>query len=286
MGDAHRNLAVTNCVSAMRDVLSRAMTYVHPRAMTNVRRRCIQRRCRMNKRNTKNTWWIDSQTFVGGPLYKASACAYSRPAAHLLLEQKEVPLKRFPRLVVMPALLIAVSACQHAPTKSKIAPYDAWMASAEAGIRAQDVVSAKASFRKAAEFDTGAKEPWRRLAELDFNAQNYGPAITEAQEVLKRDPMDSTAQSVLTVSGLRVALDALGMIHSESDPKGPAHLEAAKVAKKLRETLGQDLLTPPKKKRKSTRSPATVAADAPHGAAVTRGLSDSSDPFSALRADN
>lgn len=160
------------------------------------------------------------------------------------------------------------------------------MARAEASIRAQDVASAKASFRKAAEFDTTSKVPWRRMAELDFNAQDYGPAITEAQEVLKRDPMDTTAQSVLTVSGLRVALDALGLIHSESDPKGPAHLEAAKVAQKLRETLGQDLLLPPKKKRRTAKSAATTAAEQARGAAVTRGIQDSSDPFSALRADN
>jgi tetratricopeptide (TPR) repeat protein len=196
-------------------------------------------------------------------------------------------LKRFSKLAALPALIFAVSACQQAPTKSTLAPYDMWMASAEASIRAQNVTSAKIDFRRAVDADPQAKEPWRRLAELDFNAQDYGPAITEAQEVLKRDPMDSTAQSVLTVSGLRVAIDALGMIHSESDPKGPAHIEAAKVAQKLRETLGQDLLTPPKKKRKAVRSAAAAAAaDTRRGAAVTRGLSDSSDPFSALRADN
>lgn len=195
-------------------------------------------------------------------------------------------MKLFSKLAVVPALIVTLSACQQAPTRSALAPYDMWMANAEAGIRAQNVTSAKANFHKAAEAEPKAKEPWRRLAELDFNAQDYGPAITEAQEVLKRDPMDSTAQSVLTVSGLRVAIDALGMIHSESDPKGPAHLEAAKVAQKLRETLGQDLLAPPKKKRKAVRSPGAAAADTGRGAAVTRGLSDSSDPFSALRVGN
>jgi tetratricopeptide (TPR) repeat protein len=240
----------------------------------------------MNERSTKKTCGQNSQTCVGGHLYKASAIAGSAAKFSLSPSKRKFHLKRFSKLVVTPALIFSMSACQQAPTKSMLAPYDLSMASAEASIRAQNVVSAKENFRKAADADPQAKEPWRRLAELDFNAQDYGPAITEAQEVLKRDPMDSTAQSVLTVSGLRVAINALGMIHSESDPKGPAHLEAAKVAQKLRETLGQDLLTPPKKKRKAARSAATAAADTRQGAAVTRGLSDSSDPFSALRAHN
>jgi hypothetical protein len=157
------------------------------------------------------------------------------------------------------------------------------MAQAEASIRAQDVISAKASFRKAADADATAKEPWRRLAELDFNAQDYGTAITEAQEVLKRDPMDTTAQSVLTVAGLRVALDALGMIHRESDPKGPAHLEAAKVAQKLRETLGQDLLSPPKKKKKARRAPGIPLDESPRPSVPAASPPASGDPFSALR---
>jgi tetratricopeptide (TPR) repeat protein len=240
----------------------------------------------MNESNTKKACQKNSQTFVGGHLYKASAIAGHATTCSLSPSKRKFHLKRFSKLAVMPALIVALSACQKAPTKPALAPYDMWMASAEASIRAQNVASAKANFRKAAEADPKAKEPWRRLAELDFNTQDYGPAITEAQEVLKRDPMDSTAQSVLTVSGLRVAIDALGMIHSESDPKGPAHLEAAKVAQKLRETLGQDLLTPPKKKRKAVKSPGAAAADTRRGAAVIRGLSDSSDPFSALRADN
>lgn len=157
------------------------------------------------------------------------------------------------------------------------------MARAEASVRAQDVAGAKTNFRKASDADPTAKEPWRRLAELDFNAQEYGPAIVEAQEVLKRDPMDTTAQSVLTVSGLRVALDALGMIHRETDPKGPAHLEAARVARKLRETLGQDVLSPPKKKRKAKRVPAA----SPDGSVLLpgqeTGSGEAGDPFSALR---
>jgi hypothetical protein len=95
--------------------------------------------------------------------------------------------------------------------------------------------------------------------------------------------MDTTAQSVLTVSGLRVALDALGMIHRESDPKDPAHLEAAKVAQKLRETLGQDVLTPPKKKRKAKRIPAAPVDGVVPVPGPAAGSGESGDPFSTLR---
>lgn len=187
------------------------------------------------------------------------------------------------RPALVPALSIALVACAHTPKTPPIPPYDLWMAKAEASVRAQDVAGAKANFRKASEADPKAKEPWRRLAELDFNAQDYGPAIVEAQEVLKRDPMDTTAQSVLTVSGLRVALDALGMIHRETDPNGPAHLEAAKVARKLRETLGQDVLVPPKKKRKLKSVPSASPNSTMPLPGQEGGSAQPGDPFSALR---
>ncbi len=187
------------------------------------------------------------------------------------------------RPVLAPAFSLALAACAHSPKAPPVPPYDLWMARAEASIRAQDVDGAKVNFRKAAEADPAAKGPWRRLAELDFNAQDYGTAIVEAQEVLKRDPMDATAQSVLTVSGLRVALDALGMIHRETDPKGPAHLEAAKVVKKLRETLGQDVLAPPKKKRKARLPTPGVPTGAPPSPGQDAVRGQPGDPFSTLR---
>lgn len=187
------------------------------------------------------------------------------------------------RPALVPALSLVLVACAHNPKAPPVPPYDLWMAKAESSIRAQDVAGAKAAFRKATEADPAAKEPWRRLAELDFNAQEYGPAIVEAQEVLKRDPMDTTAQSVLTVSGLRVALDALGMIHRETDPKGPAHVEAAKVAQKLRETLGQDVLTPPKKKRKPKPAPAATPDGSVPMPGQGSGSGGAGDPFSTLR---
>jgi len=193
---------------------------------------------------------------------------------------RESQLKPTPRTLLMPALTLVLGACASAPKAPAIPPYDLYMAQADALVRSQDVAGAKAKFRKATEADTDAKAPWVRLAELDFNAQDYGPAITEAQEVLKRDAMDTTAHSILTVAGLRVALDALGMIHRESDPKGPAHMEAAKVAQKLRETLGQDLLSPPKKKRRTTKPVITMPLDESARPSVP---DVSPDPFNKLR---
>ena len=199
---------------------------------------------------------------------------------------RERILKIIPKLAVLPAVLLSLSACQHAPTAPKVPPYNQLMMSAEANIRAQDVPSAMGEFRKAAELDRSAKEPWRRMAELDFNEKKYGLAIAQSQEVLKRDPADATAQSILTVSGLRVAIESIALIQRESDPKGPAHVEAQKVVQKLRDTLGQDALNAPKKKRRAVRPSASAGLESAHGAAVTRGIPDSSDPFSSLRASD
>lgn len=190
-------------------------------------------------------------------------------------------MKALPRTLLAATLISVLSACATTPKAPAVPPYDLYMAQGESSIRAQDVVKAKASFRKAADADAGAIQPWVRLAELDFNTQDYGPAITEAQEVLKRDPANGTAQSILTVAGLRVALDALGMIHRESDPKGPAHMEAAKVAQKLRETLGQDLLSAPKKKRKVAKPAVILPLDESARPAVP---DVAADPFNKLRA--
>ena len=61
----------------------------------------------------------------------------------------------------------------------------------------------------------------------------YGPAITEAQEVLQRDNTDLTAQSILAVSGLRVSADALDQLRKVDEVKGSTRSEAESVAKTL-----------------------------------------------------
>jgi tetratricopeptide (TPR) repeat protein len=188
------------------------------------------------------------------------------------------------------ALLLASALVGCAENKPKPAPppptYDQLMQQADARYNAQDVDGAKALFSKAAAADPTHKEPWYRLAQIDFDQQSYGRAIVDAQEVLQRDPTDVNAESILTIAGLRVAVDALGRLHDESDQQGPAHMEAVKLAAKMRETLGQDVLVPPAtKKRHVVHHAAPVSTEA-NQTPATQGAAPSapasSNPFQAL----
>lgn len=189
------------------------------------------------------------------------------------------------------ALLIPVLAagCSTANTKPKPVPaptYDQLMQQAAARFDAQDANGAKALYSKAAERDPTRPTPWYRLAQINFDQQNYGRAIVDAQEVLQRNPADTNAESILTIAGLRVAVEALGRLHDETNLQGPAHAEAEKLAAKMRETLGQDVLVPPATvpKRKPRRRPTAVAdrpaepAKAPAATAAPAG----DNPFQSL----
>ncbi|KRE89294.1 hypothetical protein ASG87_02825 [Frateuria sp. Soil773] len=170
--------------------------------------------------------------------------------------------------------------------------YDQLMQQADTNLRTQNVDGARLFYTKAAAADPTRKEPWFRLAQLDFNQQNYGGAILSAQEVLQRDAADVDAESILTVAGLRVAVDALGRLHDEDNLQGPAHQEAEKLAEKLRETLGEEVLVPKKAvrtppKRRIARAPVTPAAAPAAGAdkpasEAAPAAPVSNDPFSGL----
>lgn len=174
-------------------------------------------------------------------------------------------------------------------------PYDQLMQQADARYDAQDIDGAKALYSKAAAADPTRENPWYRLAQINFDQQNYGRAIVDAQEVLQRNPSDSNAESILTVAGLRVAVQALGRLHDESNQQGPAHVEAEKLAAKMRETLGQDVLVPPQarqaERRPARRRVSHRAAHAPHPAAAPApapapSAPASDNPFQALPGGN
>lgn len=156
--------------------------------------------------------------------------------------------------VVLVLLTLALTGCSamRKPDQSPGA-YDQFMQQADALDKAHDIEGAKALYHKAAAADPTQAHPWYQLAQLNFDQKNYGRAIVNAQEVLKRNPSDSGAESILTIAGLRVAVEALSNLHDESDANGPAHVEAEKLAAKMRQTLGQNVLIPPAEKKPKHR---------------------------------
>lgn len=160
------------------------------------------------------------------------------------------------------------------------------MQEAQARYDQRDVAEATQLYRRAADLDPLAAEPWSRLAHIDFQRRHYGYAIVYAHEALRREPLDSSTQSLLTVSGLRAAGDALEQLRSEADENGPAHTEALNLAARMRDVLGQDALVPPAPRRKAKsrvrRRPSKPAAVIDGGHPDAGPLPVPANPFQAL----
>lgn len=138
-------------------------------------------------------------------------------------------------------------------------------------------------------------EPWGRLAKLYFDTGDYGNAIVAADEVLKRAPGEKQALSLRAVGGLRVATSALVALQGDAETTGSARLDASKLAKVLRESLGEDVLVPPvatiapkgrraagqTASRRTTPATTMPVQGAPRGA--SRSPTVSGDPFSILK---
>ena len=110
---------------------------------------------------------------------------------------------------------------------------------------------------EASRIDPAAKQPWLRKAQIHFEARQYGPAITQAQEALQRDVNDLTAQSILAVSGLRVSASALDQLRKANEVTGSTRSEAESVARVIHQALGEPILLAP------TAAGPAVPAEAP-----------------------
>jgi tetratricopeptide (TPR) repeat protein len=116
------------------------------------------------------------------------------------------------------------------------------MAAAEEAQKAGKQDLALQALDSAAKKDPESKLPWLKRAQIHFEARQYGPAISAAQEVLQRDEADLTAKSILAVSGLRVSAEALEQLRKANEVNGSTRTEAESVARLIREALGEPIL--------------------------------------------
>jgi hypothetical protein len=154
--------------------------------------------------------------------------------------------------------LVFLGACGStpAPVKAVLPPgYADLMASAEEAHRKGGVVEAMGFYERAAKADPSKKQPWVRIAQAQFDARNYGSAITASQEVLLRDTSDVTAKSIMAVSGLRVSAYALDQLRMANAVGGNTREEAQSLARIMRDSLGESILPP--------AVPSTTVADKP-----------------------
>jgi hypothetical protein len=155
---------------------------------------------------------------------------------------------RLAAVLVATSFSLVFGACSSAPpaVKAVIAPpgYTELMASAEEAHRKGGVVEAMGFYERAAKADPSKKQPWSRIAQAQFDARNYGSAISAAQEVLQRDTTDVTAKSIMAVSGLRVSANALEQLRLANAVGGSAREEAQTLARIMRDSLGEAILPP------------------------------------------
>lgn len=182
---------------------------------------------------------------------------------------------------VIVAVLSNLMACSSTPRKDDVAARLAVQEQVNENLAAADAAQKQGKTDLALEkldlaikADPSVKAPWLKKAQIHFDARQYGPAITAAQEVLQRDVNDLTAKSILAVSGLRVSALALEQLRKANEVNGSTRSEAESVAKLIREALGEPILVPPlpaasavepvKARSASARSaPRTVTAPPP-----------------------
>lgn len=164
-------------------------------------------------------------------------------------------------LKMMSSFLIAVlfSGCAgpQALEKSKSAPVplETLMAEANAAYSSGQIDMALSLLKGAADAYPADKAPWARLAQLKFDSASYGDSIVNALEVLRRDPKDTVAQSLVAVSGLRLSTKALSDLRSQNELSGTVRSEADDLATVLRESIGESVLVPSPGRLAPTKSP-------------------------------
>ena len=195
-------------------------------------------------------------------------------------------LKRLTPLVLAAALAgCATGGSGTADAAAGIAA-DKVFAEADAALAAGQGDKAVALLKAAAVAHPVDKKPWVRMAQIRFDANQYGEAITHAQEALARDPDDTLAYSILAVSGLRVASKALADLTRKNNLQGSVRSEAQDLAKLLRTSLGEEVLVaqrPPARKEAPRAKPTLGAGAAPAVAAPPRAAKSDKDPFDILK---
>jgi tetratricopeptide (TPR) repeat protein len=190
----------------------------------------------------------------------------------------------YKRLMPLIVGAIALAGCAGnppaAPVKSTAAVAEQVFTEADAAIAAKQEEKAYAMLRLAADAHPVDKRPWVKMAQIRFNAGVYGEAITNAHEALERDPDDALAHSIVAVSGLRVASEALADLTRQNNLSGDVKSEAQDLAKLLRTTLGEPVLF---KRVEAPKPPPPTRARAASAAARKPAAASNNDPFAGLK---
>lgn len=197
---------------------------------------------------------------------------------------------------VIPFVLVSLLGACAAPSKNIVvdapkATIESSIAEANAAQAAGNPDQAVGLLRAAASQFPTDKTPWLRIAQIKFDSGNYGEAIINAQEALQRDPTEKVANSIVTVSGLRLATKSISDLRSQNLLSGTVKSEAQDLAKILRENLGENILVPtstiaqPPRIRSQNATAAKPASTAAKPVSPIRKPADDekSNPFGGLK---
>jgi tetratricopeptide (TPR) repeat protein len=185
---------------------------------------------------------------------------------------------------------VTLSACVTAPpvkdVPPPVPPLDKTMAQAAQASEAGQKEQALKLLQQAATNYPTDKTPWEQMAQIKFDGGQYGDAIHDAQQALTRDPTDTKANSIIAISGLRLATTALGdLIRQNNLDKNVVRNESQDLAKLLRDNVGaNDLFPNTKRSPTGIRPPAPRArTGAPAATTPAKPADDAADPFGALK---
>ena len=193
------------------------------------------------------------------------------------------------RIGALAVLLAGLTACSTAPKALPAPQLDELLSEASKAAASGNKEQAVTLWKQSAAAFPSEKTPWSAIAQTRYDAEQYGEAIAAAQEVLVRDPNDKLANSIIAISGLRLATRALNDLSRQNSLSGSIKSESQNLAKLLRESLGETILVPPPppppqvaaREQRPTARVAKKGKSAKKNAEATASTND--DPFGQLK---
>jgi hypothetical protein len=145
------------------------------------------------------------------------------------------------------ALVSTLSACMAAPqvverpaqTAAQATTlglgYAQLMDSAQEALQRNEAWAAIGFLERAAKNEPAKKQPWQRIAQMQFDAKNYGQAITAANEILVRDNTDTQAKRILALSGMRISAQAFEQLGSLAALDTSSQTEATLLLERMQQ---------------------------------------------------
>lgn len=184
-----------------------------------------------------------------------------------------------PGLAAACAMLLSACAADDPAARTPAPPpsLESLHAEAQRAVAAGLSERALAVWKNAATAYPADKSPWLAMAQLKYERGQYADTIANAQEALRRDPLDTQAGRLLAASGLRLSVAAYADLQAQDSLHGAVRSEAQELVRQLHGRVGDEVAPPAAPAKK----PAPVKRAAP--ARTSSAQTGSADPFGTLK---